>query len=124
LGLTVPKQQARLLVTHKRSQQNWSLIESCNKQLDEKLAPTFRITDVMISPHTQKKNTSEKHTRVKSPTPLQWSSKADIHTQNPKELQTHMQINRYPKRSVLRQKLRTKTRVTVINWWRKRWWTT
>jgi hypothetical protein len=54
LGLIVPKQQARLLWTHKRSQQNWSLIEICNKLLDEKLAPTIRTTDVMISPHTQK----------------------------------------------------------------------
>jgi hypothetical protein len=127
LGLIVPKQQARLLWTHKRSQQNWSLIEICNKLLDEKLAPTLRTTDVMISPHTQKnkknKKPSEKHTRVKTPTPLQWSSKADTRTRNPKELQTHMQINRYPKRSVFRQKLQTKTRVTAINWWRKRWWT-
>jgi len=77
-----------------------------------------------LPPHTHTHTHTHTHKRIKSPTPLQWSSKADTHTQNPKELQTHMQINRYPKRSVFRQKLQTKTRVTVINWWRKMWWTT
>ncbi len=84
--------------------------------MDEKLAPTLRTTDVMIS-HTH--THTHTHTDKKPDTaPMELQSRY-THTES-KGATNHMQINGYPKGSVFRQKLQTKTRVTVINWWRKR----